>query len=76
MSPAARPNPAASAAHRGLLDWRLLVQWLKDDAVISAEEAQRTIARCSQAESATARPIVASPAAAIIESLFLFIRFS
>ena len=28
-----------------------MVQWLSDDEVISQEEAQRTIARCSQAES-------------------------
>ncbi len=35
----------------GPLDWRSLVQWLAQDGVISAEEAERTIARCSQAES-------------------------
>ncbi len=51
MSPSARPKAAGPAAPQGPLDWRLLVQWLKDDAVISAEEAQRTVARCSQAES-------------------------
>ncbi len=37
--------------YSGPLDWRNLVQWLLDDGVISAEEAQRTVARCSQAES-------------------------
>jgi general secretion pathway protein E len=35
----------------GPLDWRRLLQWLQADGVISAEEAQRTAARCSQAES-------------------------
>jgi general secretion pathway protein E len=44
-------NPAKSPAHDGPLDWRSLVQWLANDGVISALEAQRTIARCSQAES-------------------------
>jgi len=34
------------------LDWRTLVGWLRDDGVISAEEADRTIARCSSAHSA------------------------
>jgi len=38
-------------AHVGLLDWRRIVDWLSSDGVIAAEEAQRTIARCSQAES-------------------------
>lgn len=38
--------------HTGLLDWRMLVEWLSEDGVISAAEAQRTIARCSQVQSA------------------------
>jgi general secretion pathway protein E len=37
--------------YAGPLDWRNLVQWLHKDGVITAEEAQRTVARCSQAES-------------------------
>ena len=41
----------------GPLDWRRLVQWLQADGVITAEEAQRTVARCSQAES-TQHPLV------------------
>ena len=41
-----------SAVPAGPLDWRLLVEWLSDDGVISAAEAQRTIARCSQVQSA------------------------
>jgi general secretion pathway protein E len=36
----------------GVVDWRRLVDWLSTDGVISLEEARRTIARCSQAESA------------------------
>ncbi len=35
----------------GPLDWRRVVDWLKEDGVITPEEAQRTIARCSQGES-------------------------
>jgi general secretion pathway protein E len=52
MSPSARPTPLARTAHSGPLDWRRMVEWLSEDAVISLEEARRTIARCSQAESA------------------------
>jgi general secretion pathway protein E len=33
------------------IDWRLLVQWLQADGLISLDEAQRTVARCAQAES-------------------------
>ena len=36
----------------GPLDWRRLVEWLSEDGVISPAEAQRTIARCSQVQSA------------------------
>ncbi|MBN9340419.1 MAG: type II/IV secretion system protein [Comamonadaceae bacterium] len=45
--------PKAEAAPRitGPLDWRRVVEWLKEDGVITPEEAQRTIARCSQGES-------------------------
>ena len=42
-------NPAT---HQGPIDWRRLVEWLHHDGVISLEEAQRTVTRCSQAESA------------------------
>ena len=46
------PAPAAlSAPPPGPLDWRRIVDWLHADGVIAPEEAQRTIARCSQAES-------------------------
>jgi len=50
MSPHAKKS--AALPHNGPLDWRLLVEWLKQDKVISEDEAVRTIARCSQAESA------------------------
>ena len=48
-SPAKSPS---RAVHVGPVDWRRLVEWLSADGVISAAEAQRTVARCSQAESA------------------------
>ena len=41
----------AVAAPVGPLDWRRVVGWLREDGVISPEEAERTIARCAQAES-------------------------
>jgi general secretion pathway protein E len=51
------PSTAAGASKSqqpfmGLVDWRRMVDWLSVDGVISVEEARRTIARCSQAESA------------------------
>ena len=46
------PGQRQRPAHIGLLNWQLLVQWLADDHIISREEAARTIARCSQAQSA------------------------
>ena len=49
---AALRQAARPSVPPGPLDWRQLVQWLQSDGVISAEEAQRTVARCSQAESA------------------------
>ena len=52
MSAVAKPKLSARTAPRGPLQWRDLVEWLSEDAVISPEEARRTIARCSQAESA------------------------
>ncbi|WP_295959008.1 GspE/PulE family protein [Rhodoferax sp.] len=39
-------------AYQGPVTWRLLVGWLAEDGVIAPSEQQRTIARCSQAESA------------------------
>ncbi|KQR50345.1 GspE/PulE family protein [Acidovorax sp. Leaf160] len=45
------PAASPSAPSAGPLDWRRVVQWLRADGVISDEEADRTIARCAQAES-------------------------
>ena len=52
MSTSAKPRAAARTVHQGPLDWRALVEWLSHDGVISPDEARRTVARCSQAESA------------------------
>ena len=41
----------APADNQGPLQWRHIVDWLRTDGVIGAEQAQRTIARCAQAES-------------------------
>ena len=46
------PSTIKPALHQGPLDWRMLVQWLQEDGVITAQEAERTVARCSSAESA------------------------
>ncbi len=50
--PKPRPEPGASSTPAGPLDWRRLVEWLSEDGVISPAEAQRTIARCAQVQSA------------------------
>ncbi|KLO59698.1 type II secretion system protein E [Delftia tsuruhatensis] len=60
FDPTSTAQPTTAVAPRnpsGPLDWRRLVQWLQADGVITAEEAQRTVARCSQAES-TQHPLV------------------
>ena len=36
----------------GPLDWRSLLEWLSADGIISVVEAQRTLARCAQVQSA------------------------
>jgi len=46
------PKPPAPTPHTGPLDWRRLVEWLGEDGIISAADAQRTIARCAQVQSA------------------------
>ena len=51
MSPSPKKASSSAVSYNGPLDWRLLVEWLKQDKVIAEEEAVRTIARCSQAES-------------------------
>jgi len=49
-------RPALAAARptgfRGALDWQHLLAWLQSDGTISAEEAERTRARCALGESA------------------------
>ncbi|MBC7719644.1 MAG: Flp pilus assembly complex ATPase component TadA, partial [Chitinophagaceae bacterium] len=50
--PSISPRKAVKTPHVGPLDWRKLVEWLSEDGVISAAEAARTIARCSQVQSA------------------------
>ena len=45
-------STSSKTPHTGPLDWHQLVRWLQRDGVISEEEATRTIARCSKAESA------------------------
>ena len=52
MSTTAKPKASVKVVHSGPVDWRRLVDWLERDGVIAPEEAQRTIARCAQAESA------------------------
>ncbi len=53
-SPKTRPlaSTVRPVVHTGPVDWRSLLGWLHADGVISDEEAQRTTARCAQAESA------------------------
>lgn len=57
MTPKHRDNSLKSShqkptPYRGPVHWRQLVEWMLEDGVISSAEAARTIARCSQAESA------------------------
>jgi general secretion pathway protein E len=44
--------PAQITPYSGPVHWRHLVEWLREDGVIAPAEADRTIARCAQAESA------------------------
>ncbi len=52
MNANVKTKSLAKTPHDGPIDWRRLVAWLQADGVISDEEAQRTVARCAQAESA------------------------
>ena len=47
-NPIKLPRPS----YQGPLDWRRMVEWMGEDGLVSTEEVSRTIARCSQAESA------------------------
>ncbi|HUR89307.1 MAG TPA: ATPase, T2SS/T4P/T4SS family [Ramlibacter sp.] len=58
------PKPPARTAPRGPLELRSLVEWMEQDALINPEEARRTIARCSQAESVQ-HPLVRLAAVAV-----------
>ena len=60
----AQPKISARTQPRGPLHWQQLVEWLSEDGVIAPEEARRTIARCSQAESAQ-HPLVRLAAVAM-----------
>ena len=51
-APTSFSRKGANVSHLGPLDWRKLVDWLAEDGVISPAEAARTIARCSQVQSA------------------------
>ncbi|MGA8516169.1 MAG: ATPase, T2SS/T4P/T4SS family, partial [Burkholderiaceae bacterium] len=50
--PPALVSTPPALPHVGMVDWKRLVDWLCADGIISPDEARRTIARCSQAESA------------------------
>lgn len=45
------PTPLPQTTFDGPLDWRSLVGWLREDGVISTEEAERTTTRCASAHS-------------------------
>ena len=47
-----KPAPLAPSGYQGPVQWRHLIEWMHEDGVITRAEADRTIARCSQAESA------------------------
>ena len=64
MTASTKTRPLARSEPRGPLHWSQLVEWMSQDGVISAEQARRTIARCSQAESAQ-HPLVRLAAVAI-----------
>ena len=50
-APAARPAKPPPARHKGRLDWPLLLDWLRADGLITAEDAQRVAARFSAGSS-------------------------
>ena len=53
MKRSSQPEALSSSfSHYGPVQWRQLVDWMRHDGVITAKEADRTIARCAQAESA------------------------
>ncbi len=64
MTAPVKSRTAAPSPYRGPVQWRQLVDWLNQDGVISDDEARRTVARCSQAESAQ-HPLVRLAAVAM-----------
>jgi general secretion pathway protein E len=58
-----RVTPSGTA-HSGRLDWRLLLKWLREDQVISAEDAERTGKRFAAGDSAQ-HPLVRLGAAGL-----------
>ncbi|MDB5899624.1 MAG: type pilus assembly protein tapB-like protein [Ramlibacter sp.] len=63
-APVGTKTLSARTPPRGPLHWRQIVEWLSEDGVISGDEARRTMARCSQAESAQ-HPLVRLAAVAM-----------
>jgi len=57
LPPSFPKNSPVKELHAGPLDWRQLVGWLSDDGIISVLDAERTVARCAQVQSAQ-HPIV------------------
>ena len=66
MSHSIGPKPS-SHVHKGLLNWRSLVQWLQADEVITEQEAVRIHTRCAQAES-TQHPLVRLASVAVLRA--------
>ncbi|MBI5275452.1 MAG: Flp pilus assembly complex ATPase component TadA [Burkholderiales bacterium] len=64
MTAVHKTKSLARTPPRGPLNWRQIVEWLSEDGVISADQARRTIARCSQAESSQ-HPLVRLAAVAV-----------
>ena len=50
--PMPTPTPKSMAARSGPLDWRVLLDWLRDDGLISAADAERTARRFAAGDSA------------------------
>jgi general secretion pathway protein E len=51
MSTVMPHTPIAAKAHQGPIDWRRLVDWAREDGLITADEARLTVDRCAKAES-------------------------
>ncbi len=66
--PAAASAQAPSAPPPGKLDWRLLLQWLRDDGWIGAADAQRVARRFGAADS-TQHPLVRLANAGLVRSV-------